>query len=85
MRAMKERIKVELLWTYEQSGQFSSETASLSLIVTPANIPDIFRYLVLKQMSDALLYASVASGHKPTLREAMIAAEISAGQLETIH
>jgi len=82
---MEECTIVELLWTYELSGQFSSETASFRLIVAPANIPGIFRYLVLKRMSDSSLHPPVASGHKPTLQEAMIAAEVSAGQFGTVH
>ena len=74
-----------LLWTYEHADQYSCETKTLRLIVMPANIAGVFRFMVLKQLPASSAYTPVASGHRITRQGAMDAAEIEARRLETAH
>jgi len=72
-----------VIWTRVDAEWLTSEVEELSLVVVPATITGLYRYQIFKRCSDPTVYASINSGHRAKLQEALAAAEAAAVRLTT--
>jgi hypothetical protein len=68
----------ELLWTCEGGTVFTAEAAGVRAVVLRAPMGGGYRYQLLRPTGPAAPQASLASGYRQDLREAMEAAERAA-------